>query len=211
MKLKTFLTNLVCLAIVSGATLFSLQSLNADNSIAVVEAHVVVQSTFPVVQVTKPIISTLPREYLFYRGELMPTPAEELECLATNVYFEARNQSTVGQLAVSHVIMNRAADKRFPNTICGVTYQSRYTKTGHPIRNKCHFSWFCDGEKDVIDDALAYTKIYNLMLTSFGLYYAGTDLSDGSTHYHTISSNPRWAAQKKFIMTIDAHHFYRWK
>ena len=33
---------------------------------------------------------------------------EELECLALNIYFEARDQDTDSQLAVSMVVLNRA-------------------------------------------------------------------------------------------------------
>ena len=45
---------------------------------------------------------------------------QEAQCLAKNMYFEARNQGLAGQLAVSLVVMNRVKDDRFPDTICGV-------------------------------------------------------------------------------------------
>ena len=46
-----------------------------------------------------------------------------IDCLTKNIYFEAKNQSTAGQLAVALVVMNRVKDKRFPNTVCGVIYE----------------------------------------------------------------------------------------
>ena len=53
--------------------------------------------------------------------EPLPTVNEKsVECLAMNMYHEARGQGTAGLLAVSSVVMNRVADERFPNNICGV-------------------------------------------------------------------------------------------
>jgi len=45
------------------------------------------------------------------------------ECLAMNMYHEARNQGSAGLLAVSAVVLNRVKDPKFPNTICEVIEQ----------------------------------------------------------------------------------------
>ncbi len=37
----------------------------------------------------------------------------EVECLALNIYHEARGEPDEGKVAVGHVVMNRAADPRF--------------------------------------------------------------------------------------------------
>ena len=47
----------------------------------------------------------------------------EMECLAGAIYFESKSESLTGQLAVGHVIANRAASGRFPSTYCGVVHQ----------------------------------------------------------------------------------------
>ena len=88
---------------------------------------------------------------------------KEVECLAKIMYYVARNQGTAGKLAVTNVVLNRLKDKRFPNTICGVvkqgpTRESWKTKKDknlpdeeriyYPIRHKCQFSWYCDGDSD---------------------------------------------------------------
>src|SRR5262245_25877165 len=49
--------------------------------------------------------------------------SSELECLAGAIYFEAKSESLAGQLAVGHVIANRASSGRFPASYCGVVYQ----------------------------------------------------------------------------------------
>ncbi|MGI8931387.1 MAG: cell wall hydrolase [Sphingomicrobium sp.] len=49
--------------------------------------------------------------------------SRELECLAGAIYFEAKSESLQGQLAVGHVIANRAKSGRFPSSYCGVVFQ----------------------------------------------------------------------------------------
>ena len=70
---------------------------------------------------TKPSgdLATLVAEY---RGA--DAGSHELECLATGVYFEAKSEPLAGQLAVGHVIANRAkSGGRFPPSYCGVLFQ----------------------------------------------------------------------------------------
>ncbi len=47
----------------------------------------------------------------------------QLRCLATGVYFESKGESLDGQLAVAHVIINRANSGRFAASHCGVLTQ----------------------------------------------------------------------------------------
>ena len=49
--------------------------------------------------------------------------SDELECLAGAIYFESKSEPLKGQLAVGHVIANRAKSGRFPSSYCGVVYQ----------------------------------------------------------------------------------------
>ena len=95
---------------------------------------------------------------------------DQVKCLAMNMYHEARDQGTAGQLAVSAVVLNRVNDKRFPNSICevikqGPTKQS-WKKNGlyYPIRDRCQFSWYCDGKSDKIKNKKIYKKILDLSL-----------------------------------------------
>lgn len=47
----------------------------------------------------------------------------EMECLAVGIYFESKSEPLEGQLAVGHVIANRASSGRFPSSYCGVLFQ----------------------------------------------------------------------------------------
>jgi N-acetylmuramoyl-L-alanine amidase len=48
---------------------------------------------------------------------------DTLRCLATAVYYEAKSEPMVGQLAVAQVIINRTKSGRFPSDVCGVVKQ----------------------------------------------------------------------------------------
>lgn len=48
---------------------------------------------------------------------------DQLRCLATSIYFESKGEPLAGQLAVAQVILNRAKQKRFGDSVCGVVTQ----------------------------------------------------------------------------------------
>lgn len=48
---------------------------------------------------------------------------QELACLATAIYFEAKGEPLPGQLAVANVILNRVRSGRYPTNACGVVTQ----------------------------------------------------------------------------------------
>ena len=95
----------------------------------------------------------------------------------------------------------RVKSVAFPNTICGVVKQGpkkESWKTArfpnlpedqrifYPVRNKCHFSWWCDGQSDVpteIDSWNRALDIARLMLNSD----KGIGLTDGADHIMLIT------------------------
>lgn len=137
---------------------------------------------------------------------------ESIMCLALNTYHEAKNQSFVGQVAVAQVVMNRVKDNRYPNNVCdvvkqGLTYKWKPTL---PIRNKCQFSWYCDGKPDDLLDPDSYQRALEVaeeMLEND----VGLGLTDGADHYHAVYIVPSWAKHMTFIVTIENHKFYRSK
>ena len=134
-----------------------------------------------------------------------------LVCLALNTYHEARDQPFIGQVAVAQVVMNRVRDGRYPDTVCDVVKQGQtYAwKQDYPIRNRCQFSWYCDGKSDKPTDSAAYERA---MLVSSGVYNGNLDdFVEGATHYHATYVRPEWAASKTRIVQIGQHIFYRWE
>ena len=135
----------------------------------------------------------------------------ELACMATAIYFEARGEPMVGQVAVAQVIMSRVYDERYPDTVCDVVKQGYYYSWDKtiPIRDKCQFSVWCDGKPETIKDEDAYfwaTEVAQAVMV--GTLY---DTTQGATHYHAYYVQPSWS--KKFTRTvrINDHIFYRWE
>ena len=132
----------------------------------------------------------------------------ELECLSKNIYFEASTESTAGKIAVGQVVLNRKDSVRFPNTVCDVVYEGIHYKSGFPVRDRCQFSWYCDGKHDrpfrgkLWENSVELAKI---LLETDGM----VDITDGATFYHAdYISAPRWASAKIKTVTIDRHIFY---
>lgn len=134
----------------------------------------------------------------------------DMKCLALNSYFESRNQSPNGGIAVTHVVLNRVADKRYPSTICEVVKQSIKNKDGSIRRNKCQFSWYCDGLSDKPREPESWVDALNRTIVALDLYKKGFDITHGSTHYHSKNVKPYWSKSIDYITTIDDHHFYKW-
>ena len=126
-----------------------------------------------------------------------------LMCLALNVYFEARNDSMVGQYAVAQVVMNRVQSSKFPNDVCSVVKQSRNDGT-------CQFSWYCDGKSDRPREPYAWA--YAQMVAADVLIGQGVDTVDmtqGATHYHAHYVRPYWADKLEYTVTYGSHLFYK--
>jgi len=136
--------------------------------------------------------------------------AELMICLALNGYHEARGELTAGELAVNHVVMNRVADSRYKDDACSVVKAGRYWNNV-PVRNRCHFSWWCDGRSDSPRDMTAWSQSNKLASGIVSGIYP--DITDGSTHYHAIGISPNWIYDRGMVRVgvIGDHIFYRWE
>ena len=147
-----------------------------------------------------------------YKQDVNDVVQTELMCLSKNIYFEAGTESDAGKIAVALVTMNRVADSRWPDTICGVITQGPTwrTKDGKefPVRHRCQFSWYCDGKPDDPYQGLNWAKSQRI---AEQVYF--TDRYDGlvenATHYHADYVSPRWAPFLEEVVRIDTHIFYR--
>ena len=141
-------------------------------------------------------------------ADLVLTDPQELECMSMNIYFEAALESTAGKLAVAQVTLNRVKSRHFPNTVCAVVYQGKHYKSGFPVRDRCQFSWYCDGKHDTPSMGKMWgesQKVAIYVLENAKLL----DITDGATHYHAdYIENPRWAIARHKTMQIDTHIFY---
>ena len=134
----------------------------------------------------------------------------QVQCMALNVYYEARGSNLADQAAVADVVLNRVNDSRYPDTVCGVVKQGMKDANGNMRRNKCQFSWYCDGKHDRPQDgdrwAEAQSIAWNMVEDN---KFRG--ITEGATHYHATYVEPQWASTLQLVGRIGAHIFYRWE
>ncbi len=140
-------------------------------------------------------------DFDFSELERAAAHAEDRRCMAQAIYYEARSEPRVGQLAVADVVLNRVANVNYPNTICGVVFQGSERRTG------CQFSFTCDGSMNGRLNKRLWRKADDLA----GAVLSGVrvPVSRHATHYHADYVNPPWAAKLTPTATIGTHKFYR--
>ena len=149
----------------------------------------------------------------YYQQYIKSDREKQHECLAKNIYFEARNEPFAGQFAVALVTLNRVHDTAFPNTICEVVYQGIHHADGFPKRDRCQFSWYCDGASDQVRNQRAWEEVQktaNLAMLQYSSIKAeGLDYTEGARFYHTFEVNPRWSKVYPKVGRIGDLIFYR--
>ena len=127
--------------------------------------------------------------------------AYERRCLAQALYYEARSESVMGQLAVADVIMNRVKSGIYPDTICDVVFEGSERRTG------CQFSFACDGSMRVAVRPKTWERADELA----GFVMAGLrePVTRSATHYHASYVDPHWADTLVPTAYIGTHIFYR--
>ena len=118
----------------------------------------------------------------------------ELRCLAGAVYFESRGESLVGQLAVAHVVINRAESGRFPTSLCGVVHQPS------------QFSFVRGGKMPAIRES---STLWSNAVAIAQIARNGSwkTQAPGALFFHARYVSPGW--RKTRIAQIDNHIFYR--
>jgi len=125
-----------------------------------------------------------------------PKPADidpELRCLAGAVYFESRGESLPGQLAVAHVVINRAQSGRFPKSLCGVVHQ------------KSQFSFVRGGRMPAVRNAAQWNNA--VAIAQIARDGSWKNHAPGALFFHARYVSPGW--RKTRIAQIDNHIFYR--
>lgn len=135
----------------------------------------------------------------------------DIQCLAKNIYHEARSESVTGQQAVAWVTMNRANDPRYPNSICEVVYQAKTDSAGRPLRHQCQFSWYCDGAKDVVANKERWQQAVEIAEQVLHHWGKSPDPTVGAVMYHAtwMEQRPFWAESYTRVVRIDNHVFYK--
>jgi len=113
----------------------------------------------------------------------------------------------IPMLAVANVILHRVKHKKFPDTICEVVHQGKYWKD-NPIRDKCHFSYWCDGKPERFTDMAGLIKVIDV--AEMSLKGVQVRQTSNATHYHAYYVTPRWSLDPAFkvLGQLGTHIFY---
>ena len=141
----------------------------------------------------------------------------EIACLAKNMYFEARSEGIAGVVATTQVVYNRVNSEEYPDTICEVIEQAKISQWWlkekgiiKPIKNKCQFSWFCDGYSDEPKDDKTYSELFELAEQFVNGEHEGMiDITGGALWYHADYVHPRWANHLEVTTKVGRHIFYK--
>lgn len=143
---------------------------------------------------TTPAVNAATLTQLVARQPQGEEVSSDINCLAGAVYFEARNETLDGQLAVARVVVARSRSGRFPDSYCGVVYQPS------------QFSFVHGGAMPVINHASAG---WHRALAIAEIAHDGSWQSpvEGAMFFHSARISPRWHRQR--VARIDNHVFYR--
>ena len=166
----------------------------------------------------KPVSMAAPDYYKPLEFDKVKYTAADVLCLAKNIYFEAGVESTAGKLAVANVTLNRTLGANYPNSICEVVHEGIHRYNARieeyvPVRDRCQFSWYCDGLLDDPREGRTWESAQELAKRVLVNHYdrALIDITDGATHYHAnwMETYPSWSKRKKIMASIDRHIFYK--
>lgn len=122
-------------------------------------------------------------------------------CLSQAVYFEARGEPIIGQVAIAEVILNRVVSSRYPDTACKVVFQNKHMK------NRCQFSFACDGKSDRPRDIQSWEN--SLKIVALVMAGERSGVARQATHYHASYVAPRWRKSLNKVGEVGRHIFYR--
>lgn len=171
---------LVSALIVTGANAALAQALPTEPEVL---------SVSPPVEVIEEVVPT---------PEIVTTPERqantaEINCLARNVYFEARGEGQRGMRAVAHVTMNRTEARGFRKTVCGVVHQPG------------QFSWVGNGRSP--SGSLWHTS--RRIAEDVYMKVDVNDPTSGATYFHATRARPDWSRRFTRTITIGNHAFYK--
>lgn len=118
---------------------------------------------------------------------------------------------------MNQVVMNRVESDIYPDTACDVIFQGptrpswKDPEVEYPVRNRCQFSWYCDGKSDKIREG--EQDIWLMAINASIEVLEGThdDIVDGAMWYHANYVDPDWADQMEITSIIGDHIFYKEK
>jgi spore germination cell wall hydrolase CwlJ-like protein len=144
----------------------------------------------------RPAIATAEQTFETLAEKVAATEADvadvddQLRCLATAIYFEARSEPVEGQLAVAQVVRNRARSGRFPSSLCGVVYQRSQFSFSHRHAPDNHAQW---------------TRA--LKIAAIAMADGWREIAPDALYFHAARVSPGWNRQR--VARVGNNIFYR--
>ena len=120
--------------------------------------------------------------------------ADDLQCLATAVFFESKGEPLSGQLAVANVVLNRSRSGRFPASVCGVVMQ------------RGQFGFVRGGRLPNVDTDRRDWKTA-VAVAKVAMADAWDTPAPGALYFHARRAAPGW--NRAHVVSIGNHIFYR--
>lgn len=122
----------------------------------------------------------------------------EEECLAKNLYYEARGEGVPGMVAVANVVLRRVASNAFPDTVCGVVMQDGQFSW---YRAGAHYSPQGDAYQRALTVAQNVMSVWKITYFEGALYYMNPKKAS--------RDGKRFFAKLKPLGKLGNHVFYR--
>lgn len=202
MSRKTSIASAVCMTAMIASVIGAhasgahAQEASPDSLVAGLNAPIVPPPSLDVVTSPAAAQSAPPASLADLVASIAPPESlsRDLHCLASAIYFEARGEPLIGQLAVGAVVVNRADSGRFPASYCGVVYQPS------------QFSFVRGGKMPSINlNSTAWKNAKALAtIADEGLWQSPVP---DALFFHAKHVQPRWKLQR--IAQVNTHVFYR--
>ncbi len=114
---------------------------------------------------------------------------DDTQLLALCIWGEARGEPVTGQLAIAHVVLNRAANPRW---------------WGHDVRSVILKEW----QFSYFNSRAPGPGLVQLTIAELALGKLTQDPTLGATHYHAVGMTPDWSRFLRRLVQIGGHWFY---
>ena len=134
---------------------------------------------------------------------------KQLNCLAKNIFYEARGEPLNGQAAVARVVMNRIKHG-FGKNPCDVIYQSSYVDRLIDDEMQkvklCQFSWVCEGKGEPNKNNPRYKQAERVAYEVLAHDKYKNVVPNTTLFFHNLQVDPLWPYKQ--VAKIGNHIFY---
>lgn len=135
-------------------------------------------------------------EATFILSDARTVSHKEMNCLAQNIYYEARGESILGMVGIAQITLNRADSKhRGKSTLCGVVHDDR------------QFSWANGSAKPRRLDKVSWQ--HSLHIAQLVLLGVRIRELDDAIYFHSRKiKQPKWSRDLPVNKTIGKHIYF---